>query len=55
MIPRDRPDDADVERLAEVVADFLYDWEDTGENPSSAARRLLALIFPVKGGDQPVR
>jgi len=47
---RDRPADEttpekELERLIELTADFLYRWEDTGENPSRAARRLLAEIF----------
>jgi hypothetical protein len=36
------------EQLTELVGDFLYDWQDTGENPSLAARRLLLVVFRSK-------
>ena len=43
------------EKLVELVADFLYDWEDTGESPSKVARRLLAIIGRVEAVQEPLR
>jgi hypothetical protein len=43
MIPRDRSAPADGE-FVDLVADFLYDWQDTGKDPSRAARRLLERL-----------
>jgi hypothetical protein len=40
------------QRLTDLVADFIYEWEDTGENPSSAAARLLLRMVRVECLDQ---
>lgn len=32
------------QKLEEIIADLMYDWQDTGESPTNAARRLLTVI-----------
>jgi hypothetical protein len=42
MIPRDRPA---LDQLSDQVDRFLYDWQETGESSTFAARRLLERLF----------
>lgn len=50
---RELPEElAAADRLVGLVADFLYDWEESGESPTKAATRLLLRIAGIKFFDQ---
>jgi hypothetical protein len=39
----------------QLVADFLYRWEDTGRDPSRTARELLEILVNAEGFDEAMR